>query len=210
MALFKDADGNEVEAFSQEEVEAKTAEAVEAVKAETQAAISDAETKVQALEGEVSKLRENNNNAGALREKTEALEKAKGDLETKIQAATSAAEDAKKQVQQMATDRLAEVKDTAIASLAGGDEELKKKITFNFEKRVAGPIGTKAEIEARVRDAYILATGKPATGVLVGAAISSAGGGSGGGGVDFTPEQQELAQKLGIKPESLKKYGNKA
>lgn len=210
MATFRDADGNEVEAFTPEELEAKTAEAVEAVKAETQAAISDAQTKVQALESEVTKLRESKDNAGALREKTEALEKAKGDLETKIQAATSAAEDAKKQVQQMANDRLTEVKDTAIATLAGGDEELKKKIAFNFEKRTAGPVGTKAEIEARVRDAYILATGKPASGVLFGAAVSSAGGGSAGGGVEFTPEQQDLAQKLGIKPESLKKYGKQA
>lgn len=210
MATLKDADGNDVEAFTQEELDAAKTEAVEAAKAEVQPQLEAAQTKVTALSQEIEKIKANGANAGALREKTEQLDTAKAELEKKVDAATTAAAEATKKVDDMASSRLAEIKDGLVGTLAGSDAELAKKIQFHFDHSTAGPLTTKAEIEARVTNAYTIATGKPPAGVLVGAAISGAGGGSAGSSPTWTPDETDLAGKFGISAETLKKHNKKA
>src|SRR5690349_15685748 len=92
-----DADGKEIETFTQAELDAK----VEETKAENQQVIQEAQTKVTALTEELNKMKENGANAGALRAKTEEVEAANAALKDQVATATKSAEEAKEQVNQL-------------------------------------------------------------------------------------------------------------
>jgi hypothetical protein len=91
-----------------------------------------------------------------------------------------------------------ERKERLISVYAGKDEEMKKKIEFHFN-RIKGDGKSEAEIEAAIKDAYILATGGNADqDVLRGIQSASMGNRiavkptSG----EVSPEAKEVAQKF--------------
>lgn len=102
-----------------------------------------------------------------------------------------------------------------IETAAGGNAGLKDKIKFFYD--AFKPIDEKGkkeedlqkEIAERVKNAMILATGGRPAVQITSQMISSAGGGLSGinpTGEKFSPEQQDLASKMGISNDDLKKH----
>jgi Mg2+ and Co2+ transporter CorA len=127
-------------------------------------------------------------------------------LETKLTDSQKAIEDANKKAIEGMQAPLNEAKDTTIAKLSGGDEELKKKIQFHFD-RINDQTLTVEQMNKKVRDAYLLATEKAMD--LSGQIISSAGAGM---HIPLTPKKEMSAElkgfgsKLGLTDEDIKKY----
>lgn len=171
-----------------------------------QAAITDFQEKNPDKTGEVTKLTEDLNKAqealakfenkdlnfGELRKQKDAAEKAVKDLESKIDDKVGAV---KKEILEGVTK---EHYTETLNSLAGGDEELKKKIELHY-KRLADPASTKEEITKKITDAYILATGKPVDEGVLNSSIISSGNVNRiktNGTQKFTQEEKALATKL--------------
>lgn len=171
-----------------------------------QAAITDFQEKNPDKSGEVTKLTEDLNKAqealakfenkdlnfGELRKQKEAAEdkvkKLAEDIDTKIG-------NAKKEILEGVTKD--HYNDT-LKSLAGDDEELKKKIEFQY-KRLTDPASTKEEVTKKITDAYILATGKPVDEGVLNSSIISSGNVNRiktNGTQKFTQEEKALANKL--------------
>lgn len=198
-----DADGKEIEVVTPDEAAAQAKEAADAAVA---AATKAAEEKAAQDKAELDRLRAEERNWKELREKAD-----KGsEAEKKAQEALEEAKKARETAEATAQKSLTETKDAAIKSLSGGNEELAKKIAHHFENSTTGPTGTKEEIEARVRNAYILATATPQPGALTGAAVSGAGGGTPAVQTPLSPEAQSLAASFGIPPDVLKKHSKVA
>lgn len=130
-------------------------------------ALLEEKEKLKSLEEELTKLKEKDFNFSNLRSQKEEAEKKiesiKAEFEQKI-------EKTKKEVLEGV---LKEHYDDALAGLADGDEELKKKIEQQYS-RLSDNASTKAEIEKKLRDAWSLAQA-PAASPAVGYAFSSAG-----------------------------------
>lgn len=98
-------------------------------------------------------------------------------------------------------------KNDALAVLAGDDKDLRDKIEYHYN-RISDKATTKEDINKKVKDAYLLATGGRSAAIDQ---ISRAVSYQGGGGIvkssdGFSSEQKELASRLGITEEDLKKY----
>jgi Mg2+ and Co2+ transporter CorA len=129
-------------------------------------------------------------------------------LETKLTDSQKAIDDANKKALEGMQAPLNEAKDITISSLAGADEELKKKIQFHFD-RIKDETLTVEQMKKKVRDAYLLATEKTID--LSGQIISSAGAGMHiplTPKKEMTPELKGLASKLGLTDEDIKKHDN--
>ena len=127
-------------------------------------------------------------------------------LETKLTDSQKAIDDANKKALEGMQAPLNEAKDVTMAKLSGGDEELKKKIQFHFD-RINDQTLTVEQMNKKVRDAYLLATERGMD--LSGQVISSAGAGM---HIPLTPKKEMsaevkgLASKLGLTDEDIKKY----
>jgi alanyl-tRNA synthetase len=190
-----DADGNTIEALTEEEINAKVTEATKA-----------ATDKVSTLEEQVEQLKKNTANAGALREKTEELAAAKTDADKKAEEALATAKAANDKATQIVESTMKETKTAAINRLAGGDAKLAEKIAFHFDNSTAGDTSTREAVEARVNNAFAIATQTVAGTVLAGSAVSSAGGGSPKATAALSPDELDLAHRLGLSDETLTKY----
>lgn len=196
--IIKDDDGNELEVFTAEELEAQKVEAIEKYKEEN----PDISTEMQA---KLDKYEED------LRLAQEQLEKA-GDKGTNIANLRKAKEDAEKKLQEFEKglgSKIEQVKNEILEGvnkdhyndtmkmLAGNDKELEKKIEFNY-KRLGGGSGTKADITAKLNEAYLLSTGVPADS---GASSAFSSGGanrirSTSAGPKLSAEEQALATRM--------------
>lgn len=176
-----DESGNKIEgAFDPEEVK-KLQEDLDASKKE--------------LEG----LSDKDHNFKQLREKVTGLE-------TKLSDSQKAIDEANKKALEGMQAPLNEAKDITVKSLSEGDEELKKKIEFHFD-RIKDETLTVEQMKKKVRDAYLLATEKSVD--VSGQVISSAGAGV---HIPTTPKKEmtselkNLAGKFGVSDDDIKKF----
>ena len=139
-------DGTEKEVFTQEEVDAKSAE------------LRTAQEEAEKVKEELSKLQAKDLNFANLRSQKEDADKKVKALKDEVDGFGPKMEQLKKEVfEGVLKDHL----DDQLTSLAGGDEEMKKKIQYHF-KRLSDPATTKQEIDKKLRDAWSLAAERPA------------------------------------------------
>lgn len=132
MAKFKNENGEEFEAFTQEELDA-------AKKAAVEEAGKVWATEKATLEDNLKKEQDKDKNFGKLKE----------DADTKINALT-------KELTDLKTTVTGNVKNDLLAKLSGGDKEIKDKIELEYGK-FAGEANSKEEIETRMLNAFRLA-----------------------------------------------------
>jgi alanyl-tRNA synthetase len=196
-------DGVDIEVFTAEEIEAQKQEAIEQYKLDN----PDKTDELTALQEE-------------LREKEEEIEKAKGKDQNfeKLRIAKDTAEKKVADILAGVDDKITKAKaevfegvmkdhyNETLNALSGGDEELKKKIEFNF-KRLGDVASTKAEITAKFQDAARLAG---QTDDAVNTSVFSSGGvgrlNIKGSETKLSADEKVLASKLGLSEAELKKY----
>lgn len=188
MKIISDSTGADIEVYTAEELEAQKTAALEEFK---NTEYEGARSALAKAEEELAKLKDKDLNFGNVRKQKEAAEKKVEELKNEIDTKIATA---KKEVLDTVT---LDYKNETIATLAGGDDELKKKIEFHYN-RLNDPAGTKEEIAKKLTDAYALATKVESTGALNSTVISS-------GGVsrinikakgNYTPEEKAFAHKL--------------
>lgn len=202
-------DGTTIEVFTQEELEAQREvakqEAIEAYKAEN----PDKTEELTALQAELAKKEEALANAANkdlnitnLRKAKEAAEKKLADFSAELDNKITSAK--KEVLEGVMKDHYNET----LSQLSGGDEELKKKIEFNF-KRLGDVASTKQELTKKFQDAARL------SGVEERDAVNTSVFSSGGVGrlniktseKKLTEDEKAVGAKLGLSAEDLKKYG---
>lgn len=191
--------GEEEEVFTADEIaekeEAAKAAAIDQYKEEHPDKTDEIEklqSDLAAANEELGKEKNKDKNFGKLRE-------AKEEIEKKLAEAIGG------------VDKKFEDRDlsAAINSLTNGDDELAKKVKHHFEKTLAAVVTkTPEEFAAKVQNAMILARGPQGGGT--GSAFHSGGAGirvSKPAGEPLTGAAAEVAKKLGITPEDVKKHG---
>lgn len=177
-STFKDAEGNDVSAFTVEEVNAKDE------------AIQKANDEMARITEELNKMKEKDLNFSKLREQKDSLEGKVKQIETDF---TAKLETTKKELfEGVLKDHYNDV----ITNLASGDEETKKKIAYHYN-RLSDKAETKAEVDKKLKDAWALAQDKPASNAA--AAFSSGGMGyvkPSSGTKTFSKEEVELGKAI--------------
>ena len=201
--MIKGEDGNEIEVFTPEEVEAQRLQAIEDYKAENPdktGELSELQVKLKEVEGKLASVGDKDQNFANLR-------KAKEDAEKKVADILAGVDE---KITKAKTEVLEGVmKDhynETLGALAGEDEELKKKIEFNF-KRLGDVAATKQEISKKLTDAYALSTTRED-------GVSSSVYSSGGVGklhikpvTKLSDDEKALGAKFGITEADIKKHG---
>ena len=202
---IQDADGNDVEVFTASETEAQKQEALDAFKTEN----PDKTDEIAKLQEDLNKANEDikgfedkDQNWALLRKKAQVAEeeakKANETMETTIKDEIGSAE--KRITEGFMQDHYAQT----IKSLAGDDEELKKKIEFQYN-RLNDPSTTKEDVTKKLTDAWRLAT--PAETDAMGSTVVSSGGAARinpSAPQEFTDEEKEFGKNFGLTAEDLK------
>lgn len=193
--IVKNEAGEDIEVFNQAELDAKIAE--------KDAALTKAQEESKAKDEALEKLQNKDTNFANLRQAKEKAEAEATEAKAKLADAVNTVK------ADVLGGMLEDVKKSSMESLAGGDEELKKKIEFQFN-RLADKVTNKAELDKKVLDAYRLAT-EYRQPVMNSSIMSSAGAGRVGVQPkhNYSPEEAELAAKFGLSAEDLKKHGGK-
>jgi G3E family GTPase len=215
MPKYKDEEGNEVEAFTPEEVEAKINEIKTSVAEEVK---SEYEEKLNEKEESMSKFEEER---ASLEQRIEELSKVDdGDrsknfkvLKDALNKKDNQIEELRKEMGEVANLRVNDFKERIIDKYAAGDEELKKKIMFNFDSTLSS-VQAKSEkdIENKIKSAVKLSVDEFSPSVLDQALSGSFNSGSkniieSSGNVEFSEGEKKIGAKLGISDEDYKKYG---
>lgn len=154
-------------------------------------------------EADLKALQDKDLNFGNLRKQT--AEEVKKVADEKAAAEAALAEVSKKvadletNISQAAEER----KSRLVKAYAGKDEELEKKILFQFDK-VKGSAKTDAEIEEAIKDAYILATGGRADEDVIKHVQNS---GSSGARVVAKPSGTDITPEVKVAADEFNKYG---
>lgn len=179
--------GEEEEVFTADEVQAQREEEVKKYQDEhpdQSEELTKLQQKLKDAEEKLGKASDKDKNFAALRKQVEDL---KTGIDEKITSAKSEV------LEGVNKDHYNET----LKTLAGDDEELKKKIELHY-KRLTDPSSTKAEISAKLKDAYTLATGQSAE------SMNSSAYSSGGanrpkiktGNEKLSADEQVLAKKM--------------
>lgn len=215
-------EGKIVDAYSKEDVEAGATEA--ANKAADDAItkykeenpdkteeLDKAQTDLKEREEELSKLKDTTKP-----ENFEKLRKAKEGAEIKIEDLQKEMEDKLKESAETTKKEVLEgvYKDhyaDELTSLAGEDDELKKRIEFEYN-RLNDPAASKQEISKKIRDAWVLATKEDEEHSVLNTSVLSSGG---VGKIQtqqsenkFSQEEKSMGAKFGLKDEDFDKYGS--
>jgi len=184
--------GDEIEVFTNEELEQQKASAIEEYKInnpDKSADITKLQEEKAKIETELKGLKDKDFNFAnvrkALSDKDEEIKKLTDSIDVKIQGAK------KEILEGVMKDHYIDT----IKGLAGEDKQLLEKIEYQY-KRLADPASTKEEVEKKLNDAFVLATGnKPS---FDGSAFSSVGAGriQVGEKPKLSPEEQDLLNKL--------------
>lgn len=195
MPTLFDKDGNEVQAFTQDELDAEKKKAAEEA-AKNNPELTKLQEDYAAAQKEIEGFKNKDLNFGNLKELKDASEKKAAELEA--------------QINEIKTNSVKTIETEVFDSLANGDADLKAKLEAEY-KTFRGEPKTKEEILAQAKKALSIV--KPA--VVPGAfdAFSSSNGGrnrgqnSNGGTYTPSPEVAAVGSKMGISDEDFKKYG---
>ena len=188
MAKYTDADGNEVETLSPDEVAALKVQAEESATLRQQLAEKDERLKgLENKELNFKRLRDMN-----------AEDKAK--LTADQLAAKQEAEDLRQRIDSSEKARLDETKDEFYDRNVRGDEDLKRKVDYEFSL-LNMPEGTPRELKAKYEKAYVNATHGSALNPM-NAYVPSTGYDAARSGSpsikDLKPEIADLAKRMGM------------
>lgn len=193
--------GEEVEVFTAEELEQQKQAAIDQYKQDNPEKTEEMERLQRERDEANQKLEDANKQLEGELDKDKnfaQLRKQKEDAEAKLNELQGTIDDkigtAKKEILE---DVMRDHYNETIERLTGGDEDLKKKVEFQY-KRLQDPAGTKEEMNKKLSDAYLLAQG-PVQETVDTNVFSS-------GGVqklnlkknqEFTSEEKEFVQRLG-------------
>lgn len=193
MAKYFDADGNPVEGVLPPE-EAKT----------LTESVAQKDKEAQELKEKLAKLENKDYNFKKLRDMTdEEVEKLSVVEKNLIERSEKLEEETRSWTQRQIDSHKAD----ALAVLVGDDSELQKKVEFHYG-RISDPAVTREEIAKKMREAYLLATGgsrQVIDPINRAASYSSNVPANNRKSSEFTQDQRDLAAKLGITDEDLKK-----
>ncbi len=186
--------GEEEEVFSADEVQAQREEEVKKYQDEhpdKTDELTKLQDKLKEAEEKLSKADDKDKNFASLRKAKEDAEKKVADILAGVDERIGKAKN--EVLEGVNKDHYSDT----LKVLAGDDAELLKKIEFHY-KRLADPSGSKAEITAKLQDAYTLATGQSAS------SMSSSAYSSGGanrpktktGTEKLNADEQALAKKI--------------
>lgn len=207
MAKVTNGEGEEIEAFTQEEVDAKLKETEDKFRGqvkEKDANLTRLAAEKVVLEEQVKNVKPDHPNFAALKTALKSKEDETVALKETIEA------DKKVRAQ--------EAIQAEIKSLAKGNVEMEKKIKLQLDTTLKGmPETTPEEKSVKMAAAVKLSvdfSNSKERGIFDGG-ISSGGQGSGVGAgegaatVEFSAKERELGAKLGLSAEDYKKYGSK-
>lgn len=169
----------------------KAAEKVAAETAAKQKELDEAKAELEKLQKKDFDFSKMKDGEKALLDKIEGLEKGLKERDTKA-----------------ITDRKASL----VKAITGNDEAMKKNLEDSYAKLSAMPETTPEEVEARMREAFTLATGQKQTEDGFKSRISSARTSRANTAAPegaLAPEVKPLANRLGISDEDWKKHGGK-
>ena len=153
--IVENEDGSESTMYSEEELQAQRDAALEEYKAnnpDKSEELTSLQTELAEKEEELKGLKDKDFNFSNLRKERddlkEQIDNFPGVVDEKIT-------NAKKEILEGV---MKDYYNETINSLTGGDEDLKKKIEYQY-KRLGDAAATKEEISKKMRDAYVLATG---------------------------------------------------
>jgi hypothetical protein len=106
------------------------------------------------------------------------------------------------------TSSVSDIKTDAISRLAGDDEELKKKIEYNFARlKDADTAKSRQEISSLMQEAYTLSTGSSRMPNPINAAVNHSGAGPAFvPGTPISADAMSVGKSLGLSEEDIKKY----
>ena len=219
--------GEEIEVYTKEDLESQRESAIEQYKEQNPDQSEDMKKLQEELEGSKEELE---GSKEELEKSQEELKKAKDkDLNfSSLRNKNEKAEDKIKEIESSIDEKISTVKkevlegvmkdhfQETVSSLAGDDEELKKKIEFHYN-RISDVPTTKSEMTKKLTDSWTLATQSEKKDEFNSRAISS----SGYSAVSFreeksnkmNAEEKEFVKKLGrsgglnISDEDIEKYG---
>lgn len=204
--ITKDADGNEIEAFTQEELEAQKAAALEEFKAQNpdrSEELAELQAKLAEASEKLAKADDKDKNFAALRK---AKEEADGKLNEVLKGQDEKLNKFKNEIMESV---LKDHYEDTIKSLVGDDAELRKVVELNY-KRLADPTASKADISKKLQDAFVLANKREESGALNSSVLSSGNAGRlniKSNNKGFSAEEEAIAKNFGLSDADLKKYG---
>jgi len=169
-----------------------------------EAQLKEKDTQVEELQKELTGLKNKEYNFKKLRDMTEDEKKELTTREVELIQRTEKLEEEQKSFSTRVVDGH---KLDAFAVLAGDDAELLKKIQYHYE-RISDDATTRDEVNKKAKDAWLLANGGANAGIdpIARAAAYQSGHGVVKTGERLTGDQRDLASKLGISDDDLKKY----
>lgn len=210
-----DEQGQSVEAFTSEEVEQKLNEAREMAIEETnklrQEEVDDLSLQIEAKDREREQARQElevekskeKNLAGQGRI-IQNKEKKIDELEANIKKMKEEVDQRINGVEAKSREKMV---NSMINELSGNDKDMTNKIKFYFDSFKGDPADDN-EIQQRIQNAYVLATGAKPTSPLSGAVMSSAGGMPviNPIGEKLSDDAKDLAHKMGLTDQELKRH----
>lgn len=190
-------DGNEIEVYTQEEIESLVSEKTK-----------EKDATLSAMQAELEELKKDEGKRDWASTRTQMK-----DLQSKIEALTTNLEaERKKFAEDLRTVRTSVFQgtvDSMLSGLSSGDVELSKKIKYHYDRLGGADAIDEKDAAEKMKDAYLLATGKQAPNPLAVARGASFGS------APKTPEPasqavSELGRRFGITEDDVKKYTQKA
>lgn len=204
MAKYFDKDGKEVEAYTQEELDAQKAQALE----EYKKANPDKNDEIAALQQKLKEAEEREKNGGGDDAQKKRLKDEKEDIKKEL---TQKIDDLTKAFDEYRNGITTSAKETILGKLVGADKDLRAKVELKMNNLTGYP-DTPEGTAQKIQDAYTMATGtRPTPSMMDG--ITGAGGRGEGAGSDgnkggMTENGKAIANVLGIKEETVKKYSD--
>jgi seryl-tRNA synthetase len=215
---FYDEQGNEVEGLlTQEDLDTKLEEEKSALTEKYEAEKAQALERVGAIEAEKKALEEKIKTAqgqgdgdGGSSDKDTNLANLRKKLEETTTALDAERNANKEKFSSIENDKI----DQEIRAIAGDDEELAKKIRYNYDNVLTGfKASTNDQIKEKVANATKLSVVNlsgpdPISVAINGGSRGAPAGGRTGDNKGFRPNEVAIGQKLGISDQDRAKYGN--
>jgi len=191
---LKNEEGEEFDVLTNEEIETQKNEAIELAKQDYEAEKETLNRELAEAKEALAKTGDKDYNFSQLRKTVDGLKASKETLEKTF---TSELSNLKKSLSEKTINGF-------IKEESGGDADLEKKLRFHYDKTLASmPAETEEDIRTRVKSASLL-EGRTNTNSSF---ISSAGSGNVKIKTEkLTQDQQDLANKMGVSQEDIKKY----